>query len=59
MILSTAEILDTYIFKVGLRQSRYGLGAAAGLFKSTVGIVLLLAANTASKHLTENKQTFL
>jgi putative aldouronate transport system permease protein len=54
MIISHAEILDTYIFKVGLRQARYGLGAAAGLFKASISIVFLLTANWASKNLTED-----
>ena len=52
MINSTAEILDTYIYEVGLKRSKFGLGAAAGLFKATIGITLLLTVNWASKKLT-------
>jgi putative aldouronate transport system permease protein len=52
MVIETAEILDTYIYEVGLKRNRFGMGAAAGLFKSVIGIVLLLAANWLSKWLT-------
>ena len=53
MITSTAEILDTYIYEVGLVRRRYGIGAAAGLFKATISITLLLIVNWASKRFTE------
>ena len=52
VILSTAEILDTYIYEVGLKRSRFGIGAAAGLFKATIGITLLLTVNWASRKFT-------
>ena len=45
LLRSHADVLDTYVYRVGLRESRYSFGAAAGLFKSAVNILLLLAAN--------------
>lgn len=52
MVIEKAEILDTYIFEVGLKRNRFGMGAAAGLFKSTMGITLLLAVNWLSRRIT-------
>ncbi|MDQ1913089.1 ABC transporter permease subunit [Paenibacillus sp. GD4] len=46
------EILDTYIFRVGLMQQEYSYSTAVGLFKSVVGLVMLLAANKFSKKAT-------
>ena len=40
-----AEVLDTYAFQYGILANNYGLGAAAGLFKGVVSLVLVLAAN--------------
>lgn len=40
-----AEVLDTYVYFQGLLLGDYGYGAAAGLFKGVVGLVLVLAAN--------------
>jgi putative aldouronate transport system permease protein len=59
MIDSTAEVLDTYIYAVGVVRGRYGIGAAAGLFKQVIDITLLLLVNWASKHLTEDRRSIL
>ncbi|GAB2648843.1 ABC transporter permease [Kribbella swartbergensis] len=40
-----AEVLDTYVYYQGLLVGDFGYGAAAGLFKGVVGLVLVLAAN--------------
>lgn len=47
--LKNSEILDTYIYKAGLRQLQFSYATAIGLFKSIVGLVLLMIANTLSK----------
>jgi putative aldouronate transport system permease protein len=59
MINSVAEVLDTYIYKVGLVRGKYDLGAAAGLFKNMIGMVLLLGANYLSKKITDDKRSIL
>ncbi len=59
MVTSTAEILDTYIYEVGLVRAKYALGAAAGLFKTSVGLVLLFTANWLSKRFTPEKRSIL
>jgi putative aldouronate transport system permease protein len=40
-----AEVLDTYIYHQSIVTGDYGLGAAAGLFKAAVGLILILVAN--------------
>jgi putative aldouronate transport system permease protein len=42
---STAEVLDTYVYFTGIVAGDWGYGAAAGLIKGAVGLVLVLAAN--------------
>ena len=42
---SAAEVLDTYVYYQGLLVGDFGYGAAAGLFKGVVGLVLVLVAN--------------
>lgn len=46
------DILDTYIYRVGLIQREYSYTTAVGLFKSVVGLLLIVLANTASKRAT-------
>ena len=40
-----AEVLDTFVYHFSIVTGNYGYGAAAGLFKAAVGLVLILAAN--------------
>ncbi|MFD2080432.1 multiple sugar transport system permease protein/putative aldouronate transport system permease protein [Actinopolymorpha cephalotaxi] len=45
--LSSSEVIDTYVYKVGLASDvpLFSYAAAIGLFRSVVGLVLLIAAN--------------
>jgi putative aldouronate transport system permease protein len=40
-----AEVLDTYVYYQAIIPQQWGVGAAAGLFKALVGLVLILGAN--------------
>ena len=50
--IRNSEILDTYIYKAGLQQMQYSYATAIGVFKSVVGLLLLVIANTLSKKAT-------
>ena len=49
MTLSTGDILDTYAYRIGILGGKYSLTTAIGLFKSVVGLLMLVIANRASK----------
>lgn len=40
-----ADVISTYVYRVGLRSSRYNLATAVGLFQSVVGLVFLSVTN--------------
>ncbi|GAA3263831.1 ABC transporter permease [Nonomuraea helvata] len=40
-----AEVLDTYAFYYGIATTNYSFGAAAGLFKSVISLLLIWGAN--------------
>lgn len=46
------DILDTYIYRVGLIQREYSYTTAIGLFKSFIGLILIVTANLFSKKTT-------
>lgn len=46
---SAAEVFDTYIYKKGIINAQYSFSTAAGLFKSIVGLVLVLGSNKLAK----------
>ncbi|GAA5003571.1 ABC transporter permease [Actinopolymorpha pittospori] len=45
--LATSEVIDTYVYKVGLASDvpQFSYAAAIGLFRSVVGLLLLVLAN--------------
>ncbi|WP_240763068.1 ABC transporter permease [Paenibacillus thalictri] len=51
LVYNVADILDTYVYRVGLTMGRYPLAAAAGLFQSVVGLMMLLFSNWAARRL--------
>ncbi|OPH49046.1 protein lplB [Paenibacillus ferrarius] len=46
------EILDTYVYRAGLMDHQYSFTTAIGLFKSLVGLVLLMSGNMLSRKTT-------
>lgn len=45
MLRDYADVIDTYVYRIGLSNARYSWAAAAGLFKAVFNFGLLLAAN--------------
>ncbi|NOU69142.1 ABC transporter permease subunit [Paenibacillus sp. LMG 31461] len=52
-VYDVADIIDTYVFRVGLGSMQFGLTTAAGLFKSVIGCVLLILANVFARKMGE------
>ncbi|MDQ0914849.1 putative aldouronate transport system permease protein [Paenibacillus sp. V4I5] len=54
LVTSTGEIIDTYIYRIGLLGGQYSYTTAIGLFKSVIGLILVVGANQLSKKTTGN-----
>jgi putative aldouronate transport system permease protein len=44
-VYAVADIIDTWVFRTGLEQLNFSLATAVGLFKSVIGLMLVLSAN--------------
>lgn len=44
-VYRTADILDTFVYRQGLLGAQYSLATAIGLFKSVIGMILILLSN--------------
>ncbi len=56
MTLEVGETIDYYIYRTGLGSSNnFSLATASGMFKSVIGLVLVLGANYTSKKLTDGE----
>ncbi|WP_239584501.1 ABC transporter permease [Aquibacillus albus] len=52
-VSEVAEVFDTYVYRVGIQQGQFSYSTAVGLFKSFVGLVLVVIANRMSKRFGE------
>ncbi|MGG1517943.1 sugar ABC transporter permease [Paenibacillus oryzisoli] len=48
-----AEIIDTYVYTAGLKQGQFSYSSAIGLFKSVIGLVLVMIVNRIAKKMGE------
>lgn len=55
VIIDTGDVIDTYVYRVGLQQFQYSYSAAIGLFKSLVGLLLILGANLTIRKLSKGE----
>ena len=49
---SKIDIIDTYVYRIGLQNSQYSLATAANLFKGVIGTLLIVSTHLLSKRLT-------
>ena len=54
MTYETADIISTYVFRMGIDGGNFSYATAVGLFEGLINLVLLSIANFASKKLTES-----
>lgn len=45
VLRDVSDVIDTYVFRVGISNSRFSYATAAGLFKSVISVGLLVGAN--------------
>ncbi|MCQ4845467.1 ABC transporter permease subunit, partial [Neglectibacter timonensis] len=51
LVYETGDIIDTYVYRIGLIDMQYSLATAAGLIKSVIGFVLIMSSNLVSRKL--------
>lgn len=42
IVYETGDIIDTYVYRLGLQQAQYSVGAAVGLFKSVISCIMVI-----------------
>ncbi|MGY5765100.1 ABC transporter permease [Brachybacterium sp. DNPG3] len=45
----TADVISTYLYRIGIESSNFSYATAIGLFESIIGLTLILSANAISK----------
>ena len=49
----TADVIMTYVYRIGIMNQKYGYSTAVGLFNSVVGLIFVMLTNQISKKYTE------
>lgn len=44
VVYETGDIIDTYVYRLGIAQAQYSVGAAIGMFKSVISCILVGAS---------------
>nr|WP_281364433.1 ABC transporter permease subunit [Paenibacillus planticolens] len=52
-VSNVSEVFDTYVYRLGIQQGQFSFSTAVGLFKSVVGLVLVVIANKLAKRFGE------
>lgn len=50
-VISKIDIIDTYVYRIGLQNSQFSFATAANLFKGIVGAILIVSTHFTSKKL--------
>lgn len=54
LVYGVADIIDTYVYRIGLADFQYSFGTAVGLCKGAVAMILVLSANWIVRKLTDH-----
>lgn len=57
LVYQTADIIDTYVYRIGLVDMQYSLATAVGLMKSVISLILIASSNFLAKKIA-NYQIF-
>ena len=55
MVYQSGDVLDTYVYRMGMISRQYSFSTAVGLLRSVVGMILMLTANGLAKRFTDRK----
>ena len=53
LVYEVADIIDTYVYRVGILDRRFEFATAVGLFKSGIGVALIVGSNAVIRRFSE------
>ena len=54
LVYDVADIIDTYVYRMGIINNDYSFSTAAGMFKSVVALILIVIVNQVAKRTGDN-----
>ncbi|MCK9479234.1 MAG: ABC transporter permease subunit [Firmicutes bacterium] len=56
-VRDVSDIIDTYVYRMGVGSFQYSFASAAGLFKSVIGIAMVLLTNRIARRLSDGESS--
>jgi len=53
-VSSVSDVFETYVFRMGVKNGQFSFTTAVGLFKSIVGLILVVSTNWLAKKFGED-----
>ena len=53
LTMEVADVISSYVYRIGIQQTRYDYSAAVGLFNSVINFALLIITNAISRKVSE------
>lgn len=50
-VYASGDIIDTYVYRIGIGDMKYSLSTAVGLFKNVIGFILVVGTNMIAKRI--------
>ncbi|MGN0742394.1 MAG: ABC transporter permease [Candidatus Fimadaptatus sp.] len=54
MVMETADVISTFVYRTGLVQVQYSYATAVGLLNSIINVILLISANAVSRKISDS-----
>lgn len=54
MVMETADVISTFVYRTGLVQVQYSYATAVGLLNSIINVILLVSANAVSRKISDS-----
>ena len=51
---SSSDVISTFVYRAGLLNGQYSFATAVGVFNSAINAIILIAANSITKHFSES-----
>ncbi|NBD23175.1 ABC transporter permease [Paenibacillus glycinis] len=55
LVYSTGDVIDTWVYRMGLQQSQYSLASAIGLFRSVVSLLLISVSYYVARKVSDHR----
>lgn len=54
LVMKYSDIIDTYVYRMGIQEAQYAFSTAVGLFKNVISVILVFGTNAIVRRFSDN-----